>query len=219
MGMVMEGMILIRILKTVMISLFDEWRSFWVVASILGTLMIIKPKVKEADTIKLPAIPGPETYRNWRIKTRDFIVAASTNPDAAFAWIAEVRKEGQNIEALRKVAALDAKLLSALTNITTGDFARKVDTFQETEANEGRIVRGRQVLFMLHDHFSTNMKHGSTYALRDLLSVHLKGENLKTFISNWDQVLAGIQKVPEESVVETLYSTIRSRIARQFPTI
>eukprot|EP00435_Cladocopium_sp_Y103_P004154 s3956_g1.t1 len=98
-----------------------------------------KPKVKEADTIKLPAIPGPETYRNWRIKTREAIVAASTNPDTAFEWIGEVWKEGQTIEALRKVApfaTLDAKLLSALTNIITGDFARKVDTFKETEAND-----------------------------------------------------------------------------------
>ena len=69
--------------------------------------------------------------------------------------------------------------------------------------NEGRIVRGRQVLFMLHDRFSTNMKHGSTYALQDLFGVHLKGENLKTFISNWGQVLAGIQKVPEESVLQS----------------
>ena len=65
-------------------------------------------------------------------------------------------------------------------------------------------MRGRQVLFMLHDHSSTNM-HGSTYALQDLFSVHLKGENLKTFISNWDEVLAGIVKVPEESVLETLF--------------
>ena len=103
------------------------------------------------------------------------------------------------------VATLDAKLLSALTNIITGDFARKVDIFKETEANEGRIIRGRQVLFMLHDHFSTNMKHGPTYALQDLFSVRLKGDNLKTFISNRDQVLAGIQKVPEESVLETLF--------------
>ena len=71
-------------------------------------------------------------------------MAASTNPDAAFEWIAEVWKEGQNIEALRKVAPfatllVDAKLLSALTNIITRDFARKVDTLKETEANEGRM--------------------------------------------------------------------------------
>lgn len=40
-----------------------------------------KPKVKEADTIKIPAFPLAETYRNWRIKTREAIVAASTDPD------------------------------------------------------------------------------------------------------------------------------------------
>ena len=40
MGVVMKGMILIGVLKTVMISLFDERRSLWVVASILGALMI-----------------------------------------------------------------------------------------------------------------------------------------------------------------------------------
>ena len=34
-------------------------------------------KVKEADSIKIPAFPGPETYRDWRIKVRDAIVAAS----------------------------------------------------------------------------------------------------------------------------------------------
>ena len=46
-------------------------------------------------------------------------------------------------------------------SIITGDFARKVDTFKETEATAGRIVRGRQVLFMLHDHFSAS-NHGAT---------------------------------------------------------
>ena len=55
---------------------------------------------------------------------------------------------------------LDAKLLSALTNIVTGDFARKVDTYKEIETTNQRYVRGRQVLLMMHDHFSTNTKHG-----------------------------------------------------------
>ena len=62
------------------------------------------------------------------------------------------------------------------------------------------------------------MKHGSTYALQDLFSAHLKGENLKTFISNWDQVLAGIQKVPKNLFWKHC-STIRARIARPFPMI
>ena len=165
-------------------------------------------KVKEADTIKLPAFPAAETYRNWRIKTREAVMSASTKPDKAFDWISETWKEDQTVEALREVApfaTLDAKLLSSLTNILTGDFARTIDTFKETEAAKGRYVRGRQVLLKMHQHFSTNIKHGATYALQDLFNVKLKGENLKVFLSNWDQVLAGIQKIPDDSVLETLF--------------
>ena len=91
------------------------------------------------------------------------------------------------MEALRNVGkftTLDAKLLSSLTNILTGDFARKVDTYKETEATNHRYVRGRQVLLMMHEHFSTNIKHGATYSLQDLFSVKLKGDNLRGFISN-----------------------------------
>ena len=50
------------------------------------------PKVKEADAIKLPTTPGPETYPNWGVKTREAIVVALTNPHATVAWIAEVWK-------------------------------------------------------------------------------------------------------------------------------
>ena len=51
-------------------------------------------------------------------------------------WVNEAWKEGQTLEALQKVepfTTLDAKLMSALTNVT-GAFARVVDTFKETEA-------------------------------------------------------------------------------------
>ena len=58
---------------------------------------------------------------------------------------------------------------------------------------------------MMDDHFNTNIKHGATYALQDLFSVKLKGDNLRGFTSNWDQVMAGIPKVPEVSVLETLF--------------
>ena len=136
------------------------------------------------------------------------VMSASTDPDKAFDWISETWKKGQTLEALRdvgKFTTLDAKLLAALTNILTGDFARKVDTYKETEATNKRYVRGRQVLLMMHEHFNTNIKHVATYALQDLSSVKLKGDNLRGFISNWDQVMAAIPKVPEVSVLETLF--------------
>ena len=51
---------------------------------------LIGSKIQEADAIFIPAFPALETYRDWRIKVRDTIVAASTNPDAAFAWVSEL---------------------------------------------------------------------------------------------------------------------------------
>ena len=126
-------------------------------------------RVKEADTVKLPGWPQPETYRNWRIKVRDAVVAASAKPEDAFAWISETWKDNQTLAALEKPSifpTLYAKLLSALTNILTGDFARIIDTYKETEAAAGKMVRGRQVPFKLHEYFSTNIKHGATYALQ-----------------------------------------------------
>ena len=54
-----------------------------------------KNKAKEADTIKVPAFPHAESYRNWRIRTREAVMSASTDPDKAFDWISETWKEGQ----------------------------------------------------------------------------------------------------------------------------
>ena len=39
-----------------------------------------KNKVKEADTVKVPAFPHAESYRNWRIRTREAVMSASTDP-------------------------------------------------------------------------------------------------------------------------------------------
>ena len=41
--------------------------------------------------------------------------------------------------------------------------------------------------------------------MEDLLSVTMTNENLVTFIRNWDTVLSGIQKTPEDTVLEPLF--------------
>ena len=62
-----------------------------------------KSKAKEADTIKVSAFPHADSYHNWRIRTREAVMSASTNPDKAFDWISEPWAEGQTIDALRDV--------------------------------------------------------------------------------------------------------------------
>ena len=158
-----------------------------------------KPKVKEAERIIIPSFPLPESYRNWRIKVREAVCAASDRPDDAFTWISRVWEPAVTIEELKEPGTfltLDAKLLSALTNIIQGDLARQVDTFKEVEAQKRNPARGRQVLLMVHEHLSTNIKHGATYAMEDLTS----------FMRSWEGVLAGMNaKTPDDSMLEALF--------------
>ena len=73
--------------------------------------------MKEAETIKLPDFPKPETYRSWKTAAREATRATSDQPDAAFAWILEVYKKDASHEKLRhpgKFLTLDTKLLAAL---------------------------------------------------------------------------------------------------------
>ena len=167
-------------------------------------------KSKEADHIKLPPFPQPESYRNWKIKVRDAIIAASRFPDKTFEWVNKVWEEGRKVEDLadtEKYVTLDAKLLSALSNIAVGELARKIDTLKEKESLNNRPVRGRQVLLMFHEFFSTNIKHGATYRLDDLFAVQMKGDNLRTFMSNWEMITAGVptEQLPSDQVLETLF--------------
>ena len=167
-----------------------------------------KPRVKEAEKIVFPAFPNHENYRNWRLKAREAVVAASDRTDKAFEWLSAAWNKDKTVELRRDpegFATLDAKILSAVTNIVSGDFARQVDTFKEREAHHDRLVRGRQVLLMMDKYFSTNALHGSVYDIEDLLSVTMVNEKLEVFMRNWDTVLSGIKKLPEESFLEPIF--------------
>ena len=157
-------------------------------------------KAKESDRILVPKFPQPENYRNWRIRVRDAIIAASAKPDLAFQWVEEVFRTDQSVDALKgsgKFVTLDAKLMSSLTNICEGDFARQLDIFKEEQAKSGTPARGRQALLMIHKHFSTSRKHSAVYDIEDLMAVTLVNDDLRGFITRWDAVIAGMTSEPD----------------------
>ena len=54
-----------------------------------------KNKAKETEKITCPEFPLPEQYRNWRIRVREAVVAASDKPNMAFekVWGKESTEE------------------------------------------------------------------------------------------------------------------------------
>ena len=59
-----------------------------------------KNKAKEAEKITFPKFPLPEQYRNWRIRVREAVVAASDKPDVAFEWLSTWGTQGPIKKAL-----------------------------------------------------------------------------------------------------------------------
>ena len=166
-----------------------------------------RPKVKEAESIRLPDFPSPETYRSWKISMRETVRAASDQPDEAFKWLLEVYTKEATLESLRetgKFLTLDTKLLAALSKIVKGELGRRILNHKEVEASKGHAVRGRQVLLMFEQFFKTNEEAGSLYSVEDLLKVTLNSDDLSTFIHNWESVIAGMSHVPEETTLRDI---------------
>ena len=95
--------------------------------------------------------------------------------------------------------------MAALTKIAKGELARQVLNFKEPEANAGRAVRGRQVLFMFNQHFRTNEELGAPCSVEDLLRGKLSGDDVTSSIHNWDAVITGMSHVPEEITLRDIF--------------
>ncbi len=99
--------------------------------------------------------------------------------------------------------SLDAKLASALGRIVSGEAGREVTRVTETEAREGRLIKGRQILFLLLQYYRVNEEAVSFYNLADLCSTRLVNDGqLEQFLNTWDNVLAGMDKEPDDAVKE-----------------
>ena len=81
---------------------------------------------------------------------------------------------------------LDAKIASALNKI--------IQNSQEQKAQkEGRILRRRQIAFMIYDYFRVTGAHDTVLDYADLLSVTLHDENIQEFDTRWDEVLLSVK--------------------------
>ena len=113
------------------------------------------PNIKEADSLKFPEFPRPENYRKWKTAVREEIRASSDKPDEAWEWLMEVYQDREDTRRLllelsnpRQFVTLDTKILAQLSRVAKGDLGTQILNFKEVEAASGRVVRGRQVLFM-----------------------------------------------------------------------
>jgi hypothetical protein len=118
-------------------------------------------------------------------------------------------------ETATKFETLDAKLSAALSEICRGELGRKITLKTEEEAKSTRLIRGRQILWMVYEDYRLNEEAGALHEITDLMKVTLrkdqnKIEHLSRFLLNWETILAGMKEPPPETTLQVLlYEQIR----------
>ncbi len=136
------------------------------------------------------------------------IVAASARPKRAFELILELQCPSIMYDELGQagddMATLDAKLSSALALVAPAEFQRTLHTKKLDAMKEGRMIAGRQILFLIDQHFRMSEMDGGVYDAEHLFS--MKGEKLQDFVTTWDQVLAGLAEGPDDATLPAAHS-------------
>ena len=137
---------------------------------------------------------------------RKNVASESSNPDAVFKWICDVDSAArwEDLNDSSKFATLDSKNSPSLGRNLNGDLGRKVNLLAEKAALEGKMLKGRQTLWIIIESYKINATEGAILEFKDLLNIHLRNGNPRQFINDWEMCLIGMKAIPSEDIMESL---------------
>ena len=104
-------------------------------------------------------------------------------------------KDGQVID----FETLDTKIAAGLMRVMHGDFKKRITMREEQhQMLHKRMLTGRQIVFLMFQHFQIADLGISRLEFNDLSVLELKGVNLRAFDTAWDDTLLGMKAVPDE---------------------
>ena len=149
-------------------------------------------KRREADTIKnIPSLPTITQLTNWFHGLIAAVLQASAFTDQAeIKWLMECKKktyEELDDSKEDRFSSLSAKLAAALTKLIR-DAGSKGQTLADTlfvnnensMQNHGRLVSGRQIVWMIWDHNRTAREMDVVYDITHLTNLQWFGYRTST---------------------------------------
>ena len=93
-------------------------------------------------------------------------------------------------------------------NQSGGKKAQKQDSF----------LRGRQIAYLIYDHFRVTGSHDSVENYTDLFTIVLRNDDIQEFDSKWDGIPLSMTKIPHDEILEGLYK-VRIRESEKLRTV
>ena len=108
---------------------------------------------------------------------------------------------------MQNFEVLDAKIALALNKIIhDSHFKRKVSLEEQKAQKEDRFLRGRQIAYLIYDHFRVTGIEDSVENYTDLFTIALRNDDIQEFDSKWDGILLSMTKIPPDNILEGLYN-------------
>ena len=114
---------------------------------------------------------------------------------------------------------LDARIASALNKIIhNSQFKRRISLEEQKAQKEDRFLRGRQIAYLIYNHFRVTGRHDSVKNYTDLFTIVLRNDDIQEFDSKWDGILLSMTKIPHDDILEGLYK-LRIRESEKLKTV
>ena len=115
---------------------------------------------------------------------------------------------------------LDAWIASALNKIIhNSQFKRRISLEEQKAQKQDSFLRGRQIAYLIYDHFRVTGSHDSFENYTDLFTiVLLRNDDIQEFDSKWDGILLSMTKIPHDDILEGLYK-LRIRESEKLKTV
>ena len=170
-------------------------------------------KPRESDTVDCKPFPkAGNTFKAWQDFFREAVMAASAASNDAFRWILEVEDPTRTFQSFTNTGAftsLDGKILLALNKCIPGDnhaLRQKINGLKLSErVNNQATLTGRQVLWLIYEHFKINRHDQILTDMHKLQHTVLAGGNLREFKYSWDDVIGKSTQRPTEEILHTFF--------------
>ena len=152
----------------------------------------------QVSDLHFDKFPTPATFACWKIRFKTEVCTCSQFPTEAMQWIKEVElvdsvDELKSSSSTRGISmpnfeVLDARIASALNKIIHNtQFKRRISLEEQKAQKEDRFLRGRQIAYLIYDHFRVTGTHDSVENYTDLFTMVLRNDDIQEFDSKWTE--------------------------------
>ena len=168
----------------------------------------------------LGKFPDSLEFQSWKVNFKTEVCAKSAFPHITMHWIKEVEiaKSTDELMTSRSILARtdvtvndmrDAMSPSALKKLLDkhAHFRRRVSVEEQRAQKDDRFLRGRQIAYIIYEHFRATGVEKAVQGLSDLFNIRLQNDDIQDFDTRWDHALLAASEIPTEIVLEGLYKS------------